>query len=53
MCRTKSVVEDRFGLTRELQWYPVPRGGYGLLKRTTKLLYRRGATNKLRGLIKG
>ena len=53
MCRTKAVVEDRFGLKRELQWYPVPPGGYGALKRATKLLYRRGAANKLRALLRG
>ncbi|HEV3352910.1 MAG TPA: aldehyde dehydrogenase family protein [Acidimicrobiales bacterium] len=53
MCRVKSVVEDRFGLKRELQWYPVPPGGYGVLKRATKLLYRRGAANKLRALLRG
>jgi acyl-CoA reductase-like NAD-dependent aldehyde dehydrogenase len=53
MCRIKAVVEDRFGLKRELQWYPVPRAGYPFLKRATKLLYRRGAANKLRALIKG
>ena len=32
---------------------PVPPGGYGLLKRATKLLYRRGAANKLRALLRG
>ena len=53
MCRVKSVVEDRFGLRREIQWYPVPRGGYPILKRATKLLYRRGAANKLRALLRG
>ncbi|MCU1448162.1 MAG: aldehyde dehydrogenase [Acidimicrobiales bacterium] len=53
MCRIKAVVEDRFGLERELQWYPVPRRGYGLLKRATKLLYRRGAGHKLRALLRG
>ena len=53
MCRVKSVVEDRFGLRRELQWYPVPAIGYPLLKRATKLLYRRGALNKLRALLRG
>ena len=53
MCRVKSVVEDRFGLKRELQWYPVPPGGYAVLKRATKLLYRRGAANKLRALLRG
>jgi succinate-semialdehyde dehydrogenase/glutarate-semialdehyde dehydrogenase len=53
MCRVKAVVEDRFGLKRELQWYPVPPGGYGALKRATKLLYRRGAANKLRALLRG
>jgi acyl-CoA reductase-like NAD-dependent aldehyde dehydrogenase len=53
MCRVKAVVEDRFGLKRELQWYPVPPGGYGTLKRATKLLYRRGAANKLRALLRG
>ena len=53
MCRVKAVVEDRFGLKRELQWFPVPPGGYGALKRATKLLYRRGAANKLRALLRG
>jgi len=53
MCRVKSVVEDRFGLKREIHWYPVPPGGYAVLKRATKLLYRRGVANKLRALLKG
>ena len=53
MCRVKAVAEDRFGLRRELQWYPVPAIGYPLLKRLTKLLYRRGALNKLRAVISG
>ncbi|MBV8160181.1 MAG: aldehyde dehydrogenase family protein, partial [Acidimicrobiia bacterium] len=53
MCRVKSIVEDRFGFKRELQWYPVPRGGYGLLKRAIKIRYRRGAANKVRALLEG
>ena len=53
MSRVKSVVEDRFSLRREFQWYPTLPGAYELTKRTTKLLYRRGAANKLRALIGG
>jgi len=53
MCRIKSVVEDRFRLPREIQWYPTPRLSYPLFKRLTKLLYRRGASNKLKALIRG
>ncbi|HUS62808.1 MAG TPA: aldehyde dehydrogenase family protein, partial [Acidimicrobiales bacterium] len=53
MSRVKSVVEDRSKLPREAQWYPTPPGSYGVLKRVTKLLYRRGAMNKLRALIRG
>ena len=51
--RQLKEIEDRFGLKRELQWFPVPPGGYGALKRATKLLYRRGAANKLRALLRG
>ena len=53
MCRVKSVLEDRAGLKRELQWYPAVRGSYGMAMRTAKLLYRRGALNKLKGLLRG
>jgi acyl-CoA reductase-like NAD-dependent aldehyde dehydrogenase len=53
MCRVKSVVEDRFTLSREAQWYPTPPMSYPLLKRLTKLLYRRGGANKLKALIRG
>jgi acyl-CoA reductase-like NAD-dependent aldehyde dehydrogenase len=53
MCRPKSVLEDRLGLKREVLWYPVPRWAAAVATRATKLLYRRGAGNKLRGLLKG
>ncbi len=53
MCRVKAVVEDRFGLKRELHWFPVSAGRYGLLERIIKLLYRRGTGNKLRALLRG
>jgi len=53
MCRMKSVVEDRFTLRREIQWYPTPRLAYPAAKRATKLLYRRGLVAKLRALLGG
>jgi succinate-semialdehyde dehydrogenase/glutarate-semialdehyde dehydrogenase len=53
MCRVKSVVEDRFGLSRELQWYPTPPLAYPALKRFTKLLYRRGIGAKLKSIVRG
>jgi acyl-CoA reductase-like NAD-dependent aldehyde dehydrogenase len=53
MCRTKSVLEDRAGLRREMQWYPAVRGSYGAAMRAAKVLYRRGAVNKVKGLLRG
>jgi acyl-CoA reductase-like NAD-dependent aldehyde dehydrogenase len=53
MSRVKSVVEDRYGLRREIQWYPAARSSYAVSRRLTKVLYRRGAVNKLKALLKG
>jgi acyl-CoA reductase-like NAD-dependent aldehyde dehydrogenase len=53
MCRLKSVVEDRFKLRREIQWYPTPKLAYPVAKRATKLLYRRGLFDKLKALLRG
>jgi len=48
----KSVLVDRFGLKRELWWYPMPRGLYGMGKRSMRVMYRQGFGNKLRGLLR-
>jgi acyl-CoA reductase-like NAD-dependent aldehyde dehydrogenase len=53
MSRTKAVLEDRFSMRREVQWYPVPRWGHAAARRALKVLYRRGLRNKLRGLLRG
>jgi acyl-CoA reductase-like NAD-dependent aldehyde dehydrogenase len=48
-CNVKSVLAGRVDLRRELQWFPLPRGVAGALRRLVRLRYRRGLGNKLRG----
>ena len=50
--RVKSVASDRAGLKREPYWF-APASAAGLLKRFLKARYRRGASAKLRGLLRG
>lgn len=50
-CESKSVLVDRFGMKRELWWYPVPRGFGSQMTRVLRLRYRRGIGNKLKALL--
>lgn len=47
----KSVMHDRFGLAREVWWFPMPKLLGGSAKRLMRLRYRRGLGAKLRGLL--
>ena len=49
--QVKSVLTDRFGLARELWWFPTPRplGNVGV--RLLRLRHRRGLRNKLKALL--
>lgn len=51
-CHSKSVLVDRFGLPRELWWYPLPKGMFGVGKRVARLRYRRGLGAKVGGLLR-
>jgi hypothetical protein len=51
-CHTKSVLIDRFGPKREVWWYPMPTGLYGVGKRVARLRYRSGLGPKLQGLLR-
>ncbi|MCU1354125.1 MAG: aldehyde dehydrogenase [Acidimicrobiales bacterium] len=50
---SKSVLIDRFGLKREPFWFPLPKNLGGAMLRVLRGRYRRGAANKLRGLVRG
>ncbi|HEY8525667.1 MAG TPA: aldehyde dehydrogenase family protein [Acidimicrobiales bacterium] len=47
-CNVKSLVANRIGLRREVQWFPVPRGADAAFRRLVRLRYRRGLAAKLR-----
>lgn len=47
----KSVLYDRFGLSREAWWFPAPKALTPMGKRMLRLRYRRGLGAKLRGLL--
>ena len=49
--RTKSVLIDRVGLSREAWWFPVPRQLAGVGIRALRLRHRRGLVNKLKALL--
>jgi acyl-CoA reductase-like NAD-dependent aldehyde dehydrogenase len=49
--QVKSVLTDRFGLSRELWWFPTPRPLASMGKRMLRLRHRRGLANKLRALL--
>jgi len=46
----KAVLVDRFGLSRELWWYPLPRRLAALTRVGLVLRYRRGIQAKLAAL---
>lgn len=50
-CESKSVLVDRFGMKRELWWYPVPKGFGNQMTRMLRLRYRRGIANKAKALL--
>lgn len=41
-CRTQSLLADRFGLSREIAWYPYSAKTGSLINRIIRLLYGRG-----------
>jgi len=49
--QVKSVLTDRFGLPRELWWFPTPRPLGALGGRLLRLRHRRGLVHKLRALL--
>ena len=46
-CHQQTILIDRFGLSKEPIWYPVPKGAVNLYKRVLNLLFRSGWRNKL------
>ena len=46
-CHQQTILVDRFGLSKEPIWYPVPKGAVNLYKRILNLLFRSGWRNKL------
>jgi acyl-CoA reductase-like NAD-dependent aldehyde dehydrogenase len=49
--QVKSVLTDRFGLARELWWFPTPKPLGRLGARMLRLRHRRGLGNKLKALL--
>jgi acyl-CoA reductase-like NAD-dependent aldehyde dehydrogenase len=50
-CSEQTIVTDRFGLKRELIWYPYTAGGERLMRRLLATLFSSGPGRKLKALL--
>jgi hypothetical protein len=50
-CSEQSIVTDRFGLKRELIWYPYTASGERVMRRMLATLFSSGPGRKLKALL--